>query len=86
MRKFFKEMFQDDVKEICIGRFSLFLGLILTVFTATIDMDLEGEMTWAEAALRASPAIVGLVAYVFTRAFEAKEWVADLAKTIKKAK
>ena len=86
MRKFFKEMFQDDVKEICIGRFSLFLGLILTVFTATIDMDIEGEMTWAEAALRASPAIVGLVAYVFTRAFEAKEWVADLAKTIKKAK
>lgn len=86
MRKFFKEMFQDDVKEICIGRFSLFLGLILTVFTATIDMDVEGEMTWAEAALRASPAIVGLVAYVFTRAFEAKEWVADLAKTIKKAK
>lgn len=86
MRKFFKEMFQDDVKEICIGRFSLFLGLILTVFTATIDMDVEGEMTWAEAALRASPSIVGLIAYVFTRAFEAKEWVADLAKTIKKSK
>lgn len=86
MRKFFKEMFQDDVKEICIGRFSLFLGLILTVFTATIDMDVEGEMTWAETALRASPAIVGLIAYVFTRAFEAKEWVADLAKTIKKSK
>lgn len=84
MKKFFREMFSDDVHEICIGRFSLFLGLILTVFTATIDMDVEGEMTWAEAALRASPAIVGLVAYVFTRAFEAKEWVADLAKTIKK--
>lgn len=86
MKKFFTEMFQDDTHEICIGRFSLFLGLLLTVFTATIDMDVEGEMTWAEAALRASPAIVGLIAYVFTRAFEAKEWVADLAKTIKKSK
>lgn len=77
-------MFQDDSGQICVGRVSLILGLFLTVLTATIYMDIEGEMSWAEAALRASPAIVGLVAYVFTRAFEAKEWVADLAKTIKK--
>ena len=83
MRKFFREMFQDDTHEICVGRFSLFLGLILTVFTATVDMDIEGEMSWAEAALRASPAIIGLVAYVMTRAFEAKEWVSDMTKTLK---
>lgn len=84
MTKFFREMFNDDTHEICVGRFSLFLGLLLTVVTATVDMDIEGEMTWAEAALRASPGIIGLIAYVFTRAFEAKEWVADMAKTIRK--
>lgn len=83
MKKFFTQMFQDDTHEICIGRFSLLLGLILTAFTATVDMDVEGEMSWAEAALRASPAIVGLIAYVMTRAFEAKEWVADITKTLK---
>lgn len=86
MRKFIKELFQDDVKEACIGRFSLFLGLILTVFTATIDMDIEGEMSWAEAALRASPAIVGLIAYIATRAMEAKEWISDTTERIIKAK
>lgn len=83
MKKFFLEMFQDDTKEICIGRFALFLGLILTVFTATADMDVEGELGWAEAALRASPAIIGLIAYVATRLFECREWVADITKTLK---
>lgn len=86
MKNFFKQMFQDDVKEICIGRFSLFLGLILTVFTATIDMDIEGEMTWAEAALRASPAIIGLIAYIATRLFECKEFIAETSEKIIKAK
>ena len=83
MLKRLSEMFEDDTKSLCIGRFSLLLGLILTAFTATVDMDIEGEMSWAEATLRASPAIVGLVAYVMTRAFEAKEWVADITKTLK---
>lgn len=87
MRKFIREMFQDDVHEICVGRVSLVLGLFLTVITATIDMDVLGDMTWAEAALRASPSIVGLVAYVFTRAFEAKEWIAETSeKFLKKGK
>lgn len=86
MKKFIKELFQDDVKEACIGRFSLFLGLILTVFTATIDMDIEGEMSWAEAALRASPAIVGLIAYIFTRLYECKEFIAETSEKIIKAK
>lgn len=86
MKRFFREMFQDDSQEICVGRFSLFLGLILTVFTATIDMDIEGEMTWAEAALRASPAIIGLIAYIATRAMEAKEWISDTTERIIKAK
>lgn len=86
MKKFIKELFQDDVKEACIGRFALFLGLILTVFTATIDMDIEGEMSWAEAALRASPAIVGLIAYIATRLFECKEFIAETSEKIIKAK
>ena len=83
MLKRLAEMFEDDTKSLCIGRVSLLFGLILTVFTATVDMDVEAEMSWAEAALRASPAIVGLVAYVFTRAFESKEWISDITKTLK---
>lgn len=83
MSKRLAEIFEDDTKSLCVGRVSLVLGLILTAFTATVDMDVEGEMSWAEAALRASPAIVGLIAYVMTRAFEAKEWVADITKTLK---
>ena len=86
MKKVLREMFQDDVGEICIGRFSLFLGMILTVFTATVDMDIEGEMSWAEAALRASPAIIGLIAYIFTRLYECKEFISDTAEKIVKAK
>ena len=86
MKRFMIELFEDDTRQFCIGRFSLFLGIILTVFTATIYMDVDGEVTWAECALRASPGIIGLVAYVFTRLAEMKEWVADLAKTIKKGK
>ena len=83
MKRFLRELFEDDVHEFCIGRFSLFLGMILTVFTATVYMDTEVELTWAEAALRASPAIVGLVAYIFTRLAEMKEWIADITKTLK---
>ncbi|MEE1227244.1 MAG: hypothetical protein UHM08_09105 [Bacteroidales bacterium] len=86
MKKFIKELFQDDVKEACIGRFSLFLGLVLTVFTATIDMDIEGEMSWAEATLRASPGIIGLIAYIFTRLYESKEFIAETSEKIIKAK
>jgi hypothetical protein len=37
--------------------------------------------------LRASPGIIGLVAYIFTRAFEAKEWIAETSeKFLKKSK
>ena len=87
MKRFIREMFQDDVHEICVGRVSLVLGLFLTVITASIDMDVAGDVTWAEAALRASPGIIGLIAYVFTRAFEAKEWIAETSeKFIKKGK
>ena len=86
MKTFFRQMFQDDVKEICVGRFSLFLGLILTVFTATVDMDIEGEMSWAEAALRASPGIIGLIAYIFTRLYESKEFIAETSEKIIKAR
>ena len=48
------------------------------------SLDIETEVTWAEAVLRASPAIVGLVAYIFTRLAEMKEWVADLTKNLAK--
>ena len=84
MKKFIRQMFEDDTHEICVGRVSLVLGLIITAFTATVDMDIETEVTWAEAALRASPAIIGLVAYTFTRLAEMKEWVADLTKKLTK--
>lgn len=83
MLKRLAEIFEDDTKSLCVGRVSLVLGLILTTFTATVDMDVEGELGWAEAALRASPAIIGLVAYIFTRLAEMKEWIADMTKTLK---
>ena len=86
MKKFFSEMLRDDSQETCVGRFCLLLGLILSVFTITVDLDVEGEMSWAEATLRASPALIGLVSYVATRMFEAKEWIADITKHIAKAK
>lgn len=84
MLKRLAEIFEDDTKALCVGRVSLILGLFLTVITATIDMDVLGDMTWAEAALRASPAIVGLVAYVFTRLFEQREFIAEVSEKILK--
>ena len=84
MSKRLTEVFEDDTKSLCVGRVSLVLGLVITAFTATVDMDIETEVTWAEAVLRASPAIVGLVAYIFTRLAEMKEWVADLTKNLAK--
>lgn len=87
MRKFIREMLEDDTHQICVGRVSLVLGLLLTVVTSTVYMGVAGDMTWAEAALRASPAIIGLIAYIFTRAFEAKEWIAEISeKILKKSK
>ena len=87
MKKFIREMLEDDTHQICVGRVSLILGLCLTVITSTVYMGVEIEMTWAEAALRASPGIIGLVAYIFTRAFEAKEWIAETSeKFLKKSK
>ena len=80
-------MLEDDTHQICVGRVSLILGLCLTVITSTVYMGIAIEMTWAEAALRASPGIIGLVAYIFTRAFEAKEWIAETSeKFLKKSK
>lgn len=87
MKKFIREMLEDDTHQICVGRVSLILGLCLTVITSTVYMGVAIEMTWAEAALRASPGIMGLVAYIFTRAFEAKEWIAETSeKFLKKSK
>lgn len=82
MRKFIREMFSDDVHEICVGRVSLILGLLLTVITATVDMDVALEMSWAECVLRCSPGIIGLVAYISTRLFEAKEFIAEVSDKI----
>lgn len=82
MRKFIREMFSDDVHEICVGRVSLVLGLFLTVITATVDMDVALEMSWAECVLRCSPGIIGLIAYITTRLFEAKEFIAEISKKL----
>lgn len=86
MKKFIKGLFLDDVREPCLGRFSLFLGLLLTPFTAMWSMETVGEVTLWEAVVRTSPALIGLIAYIFTRAFEAKEWVAEVAEKVVKAK
>lgn len=86
MKKFIKGLFLDDVNEPCIARFSLFLGLLLTPFTAIWSMDTVGEVTLWEAVARTSPALVGLIAYIFTRLFEAKEFIAETAQKVIKKK
>jgi hypothetical protein len=87
MKKFIRELFEDDTQQICMGRFSLFLGLLLTPITAVWSMDTVGEVTLWEAVVRCSPGLIGLIAYVFTRLAEMKEWLAETAeKVVKKNK
>jgi hypothetical protein len=49
-------------------------------------MDTVGEVTLWEAVVRTSPALVGLVAYVFTRLAEMKEWISETAQKVIKKK
>lgn len=84
MKKFIRELFEDDTRQICMGRFSLMLGMLLTPLTAIWSMDTVGEVTLWEAVVRTSPALVGLVAYVFTRLAEMKEWIADFSEKLTK--
>lgn len=84
MKKFIRQLFEDDTKQICMGRFSLFLGLILTPFTAIWFMDADGEVSLWEAVVRCSPGLIGLIAYCITRAFEAKEYVTEIVEKITK--
>lgn len=86
MKEFIKGLFLDDVKEPCIGRFSLFLGIILTVITGVWSIDTIGDVTMWEAAVRTAPGIIGLLSYVFTRLFEAREFIAETAQKVAKAK
>lgn len=86
MKKFIRELFEDDAHQICMGRFSLFIGLLLTPITAVWSMDTVGEVTLWEAVVRTSPALVGLVAYVFTRLAEMKEWISETAQKVIKKK
>jgi len=86
MLKRLAEIFEDDTKALCVGRVSLVLGIILTVITATVDMDVAGEVTWAECVLRCSPGIIGLIAYCFTRLAEMREWISQISDKIIKAK
>ena len=86
MKKFVKELFIDDSGEACIGRFSLFLGMLLTVITGVWGIDTIGDLTAWEAIVRTSPGLIGLVAYIFTRLAEMKEWVSDLTKNLTKGK
>ena len=83
---FIKGLFEDSEKEPCIGRFSLFLGMLLTVITGVWDIDTIGDLTAWEAIVRTSPGLIGLVAYIFTRLAEMKEWVSDLTKNLIKGK
>lgn len=77
---FIKGLFLDDVGEPCIGRLSLFVGLLLTPLTAIWFMDSEITMNWSETVVRCSPGIIGLIAYIFTRLAEMKEWIAEHVK------
>lgn len=84
MKKFIKGLFLDDVGEPCIGRFSLFLGIVLTVITGVWSIDTVGDITMWEAIVRCSPGLIGLIAYCITRAFEAKEYVTEIVEKITK--
>lgn len=84
MKKFIKGLFLDDVGEPCIGRFSLFLGIVLTVITGVWSIDTVGDVTLWEAVVRCSPGLIGLIAYCITRAFEAKEYVTEIVEKITK--
>lgn len=84
MKRFFTEIFQDDVKEFCVGRFSLILGIVLTVVTGVWSIDTVGDITMWEAVVRTSPGLIGLIAYCITRAFEAKEYVTEIVEKITK--
>lgn len=81
---FIRGLFEDAEKEPCIGRFSFFVGLILTVITGVWSIDTVGEITVWEAVVRTSPGLIGLIAYIFTRAAEMKEWIAEVAQKLKK--
>lgn len=84
MKKFIRELFIDDSGEACVGRFSLFVGMILTVVTGVWDIDTVGDITLWEAVVRCSPGLIGLIAYCITRAFEAKEYVTEIVEKIAK--
>lgn len=86
MKRFFTEIFQDDVKEFCVGRFSLILGMLLTVVTGVWSIDTVGDITMWEAIVRCSPGLIGLIAYIFTRLAEMKEWLAETAEKVVKKK
>jgi hypothetical protein len=86
MKRFFTEIFQDDVKEFCVGRFSLVLGMLLTVVTGVWSIDTVGDITMWEAIVRCSPGLIGLIAYIFTRLAEMKEWLAETAEKVVKKK
>jgi len=82
--KFIKGLFLDDVNEPCIGRVSLFIGLLLTAYTATAHIDACGDVTWGEAIVRCAPGIIGMLAYCFSRLMECKEFVAETAQKLSK--
>lgn len=86
MKKFFKGLFLDDVGEPCVGRFSLFIGIFLTVVTGVWDIGTVGDVTLWEAVVRCSPGLIGLIAYIFTRLAEMKEFLAETAEKVVKAK
>ena len=84
MKKFIKGLFLDDVNEPCLGRFSLLLGMLLTVVTGVWSIDTVGDVTVWEAVVRTSPGLIGLIAYIFTRLAEMKEFLAEAAEKFKK--
>lgn len=82
MLNFIRGLFLDDVQEPCIGRVSLFVGLVLTAYTATVHLDAVGDVSKAEAVVRCAPGLIGLFAYCFSRLMECKEFIADAANKL----
>jgi hypothetical protein len=60
--------------------------MCLTVITGVWSIDTIGEITVWEAVVRCSPGLIGLIAYIFTRIAEMKEWIAETAQKVVKAK
>lgn len=84
----FSEFFKDKHKLNSMGRLVLICGLALsTVLSICFFIFFRNSQTptviW-DWAICATPAIIGLLAYIFSKLYDVKEWVVDSAERLKK--